>query len=60
MCAQDPPSHSESEMIDRHRLRREAALARVRQDPTYCVHYSSFKEILHSQEPADQTDRETH
>ena len=43
MCAQGPPSYSELETNDRRRHRREAALAQVSQDATYCVHYSSVK-----------------
>ena len=53
MCALGPPSYSELETNDRHRLRREAALAQVSQDTTYCVHYSSLREILTSQDLAD-------
>ena len=52
MCAQGPPSYSELETNDRDRLRREAALAQVSQDTTYCVQYSSLREILNSQDLA--------
>ena len=48
LCAQGPPSYSELEINDRRRLRREAAMAQVSQDATYCVHYSSLREILTS------------
>ena len=57
MCAQGPPSYSELETNDRDRLRREAALAQVSQDATYCVHYSSLREILNSRDLADQIAR---
>ena len=57
MCAQGPPSYSELETNDRDRLRREAALAQVSQDATYCVHYSSLREILNSQDLADRIAR---
>ena len=57
MCAEDPPSYSELETNDRHRLRREAALTQVSQDATYCVHYSSLREILNSQDLADRIAR---
>ena len=57
MCAEGPPSYSEAEMTNRHRLRREAALAQVSQDATYCVHYSSLREILNSRDLADQIAR---
>ena len=57
MCAQGPPSYSEAEMTNRHRLRREAALAQVSQDATYCVHYSSLREILNSPDLADRIAR---
>ena len=57
MCAQGPPSYSELETNDRARLRREAALAQVNQDATYCVHYSSLREILNSQDLADRIAR---
>ena len=39
MCAEGPPSYSELETNNRCRLRKEAALAQVSQDATYCVHY---------------------
>ena len=57
MCAQGPPSYSELETNDRNRLRREAALAQVSQDVTYCVHYSSLREILNSQALVDRIAR---
>ena len=57
MCAQDPPSYSELETHDRRRLRREAALAQVSQDATYCVHYSSIRRILNSKELTDRIAR---
>ena len=57
MCALGPPSYSELETNDRRRLRREAALARVSQDATYCVHYSSLRRILNSQDLADRIAR---
>ena len=57
MCAQGPPSYSELETNDRARLRREAALAQVSQDATYCVHYSSLREILTSQDLTDRIAR---
>ena len=44
-------------MTNRHRLRREAALAQVSQDATYCVHYSSIREILNSQDLVDRIAR---
>ena len=44
-------------MTNRHRIRREAALAQVSQDATYCVHYSSIREILNSQDLADRIAR---
>ena len=57
MCALGPPSYSELETNDRRWLRREAALAQVSQDATYCVHYSSLREILNSRDLADQIAR---
>ena len=51
MCAQGPPSYSELETSDRRR--REAALAQVSQDATHCIHYSSLREILNSQDQID-------
>ena len=57
MCAQGPPSYSELATNDRARLRREAALAQVSRDATYCVHYSSLREILNSRDLADQIAR---
>ena len=57
MCAEGPPSYSETEMSNRHRLRREAALAQVSQDATYCIHYSSIRDILNSRDLADQIAR---
>ena len=57
MCAQGPPYYSEAEMTNRHRLRREAALAQVSQDATYCVHYSYLREVLTSQDLADRIAR---
>ena len=57
MCAQGPPSYSKLETNDRRRLRREAALAQVSQGATYCVHYSSLREILNSQALADRIAR---
>ena len=59
MCADGPPSCSEAEMTDRHRLRWEVALAQVSQDATYCVPYSSIREILNSQDLVDRIARET-
>ena len=46
MCSLDPPSYSEAEMTNRHRLRRETALAQIEAGKTYCRHYSSIREIL--------------
>ena len=57
MCAEGPPSYSELETNDRDRLPREAALVQVSQDTTYCVHYSSLREILTSQDLADRIAR---
>ena len=57
MCAEGRPSYSEAELTDRDRLRREAALAQVSQDATYCVHYSSRREILNSKDLADRIAR---
>ena len=57
MCASGPPSYLEAEMNHRHRLHREAALAQVSQDATYCVHYSSIRKILNSRDLADQIAR---
>ena len=57
MCAQGPPSYSELETNDQRRLPREAALAQVSQDATYCVHYSSLREILTSQDLEDKISR---
>ena len=57
MSAQGPPSYSELETNDRARLRREAALAQVSRDATYCVHYSSLREILNSKDLADRIAR---
>ena len=50
MYAQGPPSYSELETNDRRQLRREAA---------YCIHYSSLREILTSQDLADWIAKET-
>ena len=57
MCAEGPPSYSELETNDRRRRRREAALAQVSQDATYCAHYSSLREILNSQDLTDRIAR---
>ena len=57
LCAQGPPSYSELETNNRCRLRKEAALAQVSQDATYCVHYSSLREILNSPDLADRIAR---
>ena len=57
MCTHGPPSYSEAEITNRHRLRREAAKAQVNQDATYCVHYSSIREILNSLDLADRIAR---
>ena len=61
MCAESPPSYSDAETTNRHRLRlrREAALVEVSQNATYCVHYSSIREILNSQDLVDRIVRET-
>ena len=57
VAPEGPPSYSELETNDRDRLRREATLAQVGQDITYCVHYSSLREILNSQDMADRIRR---
>ena len=57
MFAQDPPSNSEAEATGRYRLRRKEALAQVSQGATHCVHYSSLREILDSQDLANRIAR---
>lgn len=49
MCEEGPPPYAELESDDRVRIRREVALSKVEEDGTYCVHFSSIREILTSQ-----------
>ena len=48
------PPYSELETNDSDQFRCETALAQVSQDATYRVHYSSIREILHSQDLVDR------
>ena len=57
MRAEGTTSYSELGINNRRRLRREAVLAQVSQDVTYCVHYSSLREILNSKDLADRVAR---
>ena len=57
MCDEGPPSYADLETDERVRIRREVALSKVEADNTYCVHYSSIREILTSQELEDKTSR---
>ena len=50
MCDEGPPSYAELESDERVRIRREAALAKLEADRTYCVHFSPLREILTTQE----------
>lgn len=50
MCDEGPPSYSELEMHQGSRLRREKALAQIKENRTYCAHFSSIREIIDSQE----------
>ena len=50
MCEEGPPSYAELETDERVRIRREAALSKLEKDKTYCVHFSSIREIQSSQE----------
>ena len=57
MCDEGPPSYSELETDERVRVAREVALAKVEEDKTYCVHFSSIREILASQALLDKISR---
>ena len=54
MCDEGPPSYAELETDERVRIRREVALSKVEENKTYCVHFSSIREILTSQELQDK------
>ena len=47
------PPYSELETNDSDRLRRETPLTQASQDATYCVHYSSIRRILNSEDLTD-------
>ena len=49
MCDKGPPSFPELETGERRRIIREAALSRLEEGRTYCVHFSSIREILDTQ-----------
>ena len=57
MCDEGPPSYQDLETDERVRIRREVALSKVEANNTYCVHYSSIREILTSQELEDKINR---
>ena len=57
MCDEGPPSYADLETDERVRIRREVALSKVEENRTYCVHYSSIREILTSQELEDKIPR---
>ena len=57
MCDEGPPSYADLETDERVRIRREVALSKVEANNTYCVHYSSIREILTSQELEDKIRR---
>ena len=54
MCDEGPPSYAELETDERVRIRREVALSKIEENKTYCVHFSSIREILTSQELQDK------
>ena len=49
MCAEGPPSYSESETSETSKMFKEEALAKLRPQTTYCRHYSSIREIVDSE-----------
>ena len=57
MCDEGPPSYADLETDERVRIRREVALSKVEKYRAYCVHYSSIREILTSQELEDKITR---
>ena len=57
MCDEGPPSYTELETDERVRIRREAGLSTIQGNKTYCVHFSSIREILTSQELKDKISR---
>ena len=57
MCDEGPPSYAELETDERVRMVREVALAKVEHEKTYCVHFSSIREILASQALVDKINR---
>ena len=57
MCDEGPPSYAELETDERVRIRREAALSKVEEGRIYCVHFSSIREILTSQQLEDKISR---
>ena len=54
MCDEGPPSYAELETDETVRIRREVALSKLEEDRTYCVHFSSMRESLPSQELEDK------
>ena len=50
MYDEGPPSYADLETDDRVRIHREVALSKLEENRTYCVHYSSIRVILTSQE----------
>ena len=50
MCADGPPSYSVLETRETDRFLQRDVLSRVEEGKTYCVHFSSIREILTSQE----------
>ena len=57
MCDEGPPSYAELETDERVRIQREAALSKLEPDRTYCVHFSSLREILTTQELRKKIER---
>lgn len=54
MCDEGPPPYAELETDERVRIRREMALSKLEENRTYCVHFSSIREILTSQDLQDK------
>ena len=57
MCDEDPPSYAELETDERIRIRREVAFFKVAKDKRSCVHFSSIREIMNSQELENKISR---
>ena len=57
MCDEGPSSYAELETDERVRIRREVALSKLEENRAYCVHFSSIREILTSNELEDKISR---